>query len=67
LNIGAGKETIPMLNENAGELLRLWRKHQLRSFTLNICSSNPDSLLNEQIRGNDFKDLVKPMNSEPID
>ena len=52
--------------KNAGELLRLWRKHQLPIFHIKHCSSNPDSLLNESNEGNDFKDLVKPISSESI-
>ena len=52
--------------ENAGELLRLWRKRHLPIFHIKHCSSNPDSLLNETNEGNDFKELVKPIGDEPI-
>jgi len=61
-----GQRNNPDAEENAGELLRLWRKHQLPIFHIKHCSSNPDSLLNEANEGNEFKDLVKPINSEPI-
>lgn len=61
-----GQRNNPGAEENAGELLRLWRKHQLPIFHIKHCSSNPDSLLNEANEGNDFKDLVKPISIEPI-
>ena len=61
-----GQRNNPDAEENVGELLRLWRKHHLPIFHIKHCSSNPDSLLNEANEGNDFKDLVKPINSEPI-
>ena len=52
--------------KNAGELLRLWRKHRLPVFHIKHCSSNPNSLLHETNEGNDFKDVVKPGSNEPI-
>jgi nicotinamidase-related amidase len=61
-----GQRNNPDAEENAGELLRLWRKHHLPIFHIKHCSSNPDSLLNEANEGNDFKDMVKPISSEPI-
>jgi len=61
-----GQRNNPDAEENVGELLRLWRKHHLPIFHIKHCSSNPDSLLNEANEGNDFKDLVKPISSEPI-
>ena len=61
-----GQRNNPDAEENAGELLRLWRKYHLPIFHIKHCSSNPDSLLNEANEGNDFKDLIKPISSEPI-
>jgi len=61
-----GQRNNPDAEEKAGELLRLWRKHHLPIFHIKHCSSNPDSLLNEANEGNDFKDLIKPISSEPI-
>ena len=61
-----GQRNNPDAEENVGELLRLWRKHHLPIFHIKHCSSNPDSLLNEANEGNNFKDLVKPISSEPI-
>ena len=61
-----GQRNNPDAEENASELLRFWRKHHLPIFHIKHGSSNPDSLLNEANEGNDFKDLVKPISSEPI-
>lgn len=61
-----GQRNNPNAEENAGELLKLWRKHHLPIFHIKHCSSNPDSLLHETNEGNDFKELVKPIDNEPI-
>ena len=55
-----------MQKKNAGELLKLWRRHELPVFHVQHCSSNPGSLLHESKEGNEFKDLVKPIDNEPI-
>lgn len=51
---------------NAGELLEFWRKNQLPIFHIQHCSSIPTSLLNEINKGNEFKDIVKPISGEAI-
>lgn len=56
----------PNAEENAGELLRLWREYNLPIFHIKHCSSNRASLLHETNAGNEFKDLVKPANNEPV-
>ena len=61
-----GQRNNPDAEENASELLQLWRKHNLPIFHIKHCSSKPESLLNEANPGNDFKDLVKPIGHEPI-
>ena len=61
-----GQRNNPDAEENASELLRLWRKHNLPIFHVKHCSSNPESLLYETNAGNDFKDLVKPIDKELI-
>ena len=60
-----GQRNNPDAEENAGELLRLWRRYRLPIFHIKHCSSNPDSLLHESKEGNDFKDLVEPTGNEP--
>lgn len=52
--------------ENAGEILKFWRENNLPVFHIKHCSSNPNSLLNENNPGNDFKDLVKPIDGEVV-
>lgn len=61
-----GQRNNPGAEENASELLKLWRKYQLPVFHIKHCSSNPDSLLHETKKGNHFKDLVAPIDTEPI-
>ncbi|AXB57167.1 cysteine hydrolase family protein [Flavobacterium fluviale] len=52
--------------EKAGELLEIWRSKKLPIFHVQHCSSNPNSILHETNRGNEFQDLVKPLESEII-
>lgn len=61
-----GQRNNPDAEENASELLALWRKHQLPVYHVKHCSTNPNSPLHETNKGNDFKDLVKPIEPEPI-
>lgn len=51
---------------NAGELLEIWRKKQLPVFHIKHCSSTPTSLLNELNEGNEFQEIVKPISGEPV-
>ena len=46
--------------------MKLWRKNELPIFHIQHCSSMPTSLLNETNKGNEFKDVVKPVGEEPI-
>ena len=52
--------------ENAAELLKLWRENNFPVFHIKHCSSNPASLLHETNAGNEFKELVKPLNNEIV-
>jgi nicotinamidase-related amidase len=52
--------------ENAGKILKFWRENNLPVFHIKHCSSNPNSLLNENNPGNDFKDLVNPIEGEAV-
>ena len=56
----------PDAENNAGELLEIWRKNQLPIFHIKHCSSSPTSLLNESNEGNEFKEIVKPISGETI-
>lgn len=52
--------------EKAGELLEIWRNKKLPIFHTQHCSSNPNSILNETNPGNEFQDVVKPLEGEII-
>jgi len=52
--------------QKAGELLEIWRSKKLPIFHVQHCSSNPNSILNEKNPGNQFQDLVKPLEGETI-
>ena len=56
----------PDAENNAGEILEIWRKNQLPIFHIKHCSSSPTSLLNESNEGNEFKEIVKPISGETI-
>jgi len=61
-----GQRNNPDAEEKASQLLMLWREYDLPIFHVQHCSSNPESMLHETNEGNAFKDLVKPIGSEPI-
>src|ERR1043165_7620933 len=61
-----GQRNNPLAEQNASELLKLWRKHHLPVFHVKHCSSNPKSPLHETHSGNEFKELVKPLQNEPV-
>src|SRR5260370_29927627 len=61
-----GQRNNPNAENNAAELLKLWRENDLPVFHIQHCSSIPTSLLNETNEGNEFKDIVKPNDGEPI-
>lgn len=52
--------------QKAGELLEIWRTKKLPIFHIQHCSSNPNSILNEINAGNEFQDVVKPIEGENI-
>jgi nicotinamidase-related amidase len=61
-----GQRNNPNAENNAGALLKIWRENNLPIFHVKHCSSNPSSLLNETNEGNEFKEVVKPIDDEPI-
>ncbi|MEN2412768.1 cysteine hydrolase family protein [Flavobacterium mesophilum] len=52
--------------QKAGELLEIWRAKKLPVFHVQHCSSNPKSILDETNPGNEFQDVVKPLDGETI-
>jgi len=61
-----GQRNNPEAEENASKLLNLWRKCGLPLFHVQHCSSDPNSRLAPGKPGNDFKEMVLPVNGEPI-
>src|SRR5258708_21432380 len=66
LEYWGGQRNNPDAEKNASDLLKVWRKNNLPIFHIKHCSSIPTSLLNETNEGNEFKEIVKPMDGEPI-
>ena len=61
-----GHRNNPEAEANAGKLLAFWRQNDLPRFHIKHCSTNPDSRLAEGHPGNEFKDVVKPNDDEPV-
>ncbi len=61
-----GQRNNPDAELRASELLKTWRAHHLPVFHIRHCSSIPTSLLHETNAGNEFNDLVTPLEGEPI-
>ena len=61
-----GQRNNPDAENNAAELLKIWRENQLPIFHIQHCSTNPNSLLHALNAGNEFKEVVKPILGEPI-
>ena len=61
-----GHRNNPNAEENAQQLLELWRGNGLPVFHIKHCSTNPASPLNEMNAGNQFKDSLKPMSHEHV-
>jgi nicotinamidase-related amidase len=61
-----GQRNNPDAEFRASELLRLWRDYGLPVFHVQHCSTIPTSPLHETHAGNQFNDLVTPLEREPI-
>jgi len=61
-----GQRNNPNAENKAGELLKLWRKNNLPIFHIKHCSTIPTSLLNETNEGNEFQEVVKPIDGEQV-
>lgn len=66
LEYWGGQRNNPDAEDNAAALLRLWRANHLPVFHIKHCSSIPTSLLNRAHEGNQFKDMVQPVEGEPV-
>jgi len=66
INYWGGDRNNPEAEQNAGKLLAFWRKMGLPVFHAKHCSSNPNSRLAEGQLGNEFQDVVAPIDGEVI-
>jgi nicotinamidase-related amidase len=66
INYWGGQRNNPEAELRASELLQLWRAKGLPIYHIKHCSSIATSLLNETHAGNEFKDLVRPLQGEPV-
>lgn len=62
---GGGRNNLHA-EENAALILAHWRKNNLPIFHVQHCSTNPASRLVAGQPGNDIKDIVQPINDEPV-
>jgi nicotinamidase-related amidase len=61
-----GHRNNPHAEENIFSLLQVWRKHNRPIIHVQHCSTDADSPLRPELPGNEFKELVKPLNGEKI-
>jgi nicotinamidase-related amidase len=61
-----GQRNNPDAELRASELLTVWRDSGLPVFHVQHCSTIPNSPLHETHAGNQFNDLVVPINGEPV-
>jgi len=59
-----GQRNNPEAESNAGKLLEVWRQHHLPIYHIKHCSTTPTSRLAESHPGNEFQDIVKPLEGE---
>ena len=61
-----GQRNNPHAEQNAAILLWQWRENSLPIFHIKHCSTSPISPLNETNKGNEFKEIVQPIEGETI-
>ena len=61
-----GQRNNPAAEIKASQLLKIWRENNLPIYHIKHCSSILTSLLHETNAGNEFMDLVSPVEGEPI-
>ena len=62
---GGGRNN-PEAEENAAEILKVWREKDLPLFHIKHCSTIPSSPFVEGNSGNDFLELTRPIEGEPV-
>lgn len=66
LDYWGGQRNNPGAEENAGDLLKIWRQKKLPVFHIQHCSTNLKSPLHESSAGNEFKEITKPKEGEVV-
>jgi len=66
LNYWGGKRNNPNAEENASRLLEHWRSRKLPVFHIKHNSTSPKSPLAPGQPGNEIKEIVRPLNGEPV-
>jgi len=61
-----GARNNPEAEQNASQILNVWRANGLPVFHIKHNSTNPKSKLVAGQRGNEIQDIVKPLPSEPV-
>lgn len=61
-----GHRNNPEAEQRAGELLRIWRKHNLPVFHVQHCSTHPHSPLVEGKPGHELQEVVTPGKEETL-
>lgn len=61
-----GNRNNPNAEENMKKLLKFWRQHGLPIFHIKHNSTNPESPLYKIKAGNEIKEIVSPLESEPV-
>lgn len=61
-----GKRNNPQAEQNMSKILQFWRKQELPLFHIKHNSTHPDSRLVKGKPGNEIKDIVKPLTTEPV-
>lgn len=66
LDYWGGERNNLKAEENAAELLSIWRQKGFPIFHVMHCSTNPLSPLRESHPGNAFKDITRPLHTEAV-
>jgi nicotinamidase-related amidase len=67
-NLGhwGGQRNNPNAEDNATDLLKIWRQNGFPVFHIQHCSTNLQSPLHESNAGNEFKETTKPIAEETV-
>ena len=66
LDYWGGERNNPDAEQKASEILSIWRSRKWPLYHVKHCSTNPKSLLREGQNGNEFNELVQPLDDELV-